>query len=105
MAGVSNTAPFKNPAHNDLGYVEAWRDFMAARDLLEEVQRIGPDVEVYSRRLVGVEWMRGGDWQSRIEAMMGKGPSKEAMLWRLFAAAKNRPECCNNNGLRGWKLT
>jgi hypothetical protein len=103
-AQVSNLASFKNPSHNDTAYIIAWRDFMSAHDMLEDVQRLGPDVEVYSRRLLSVEWQRGGDWEQRLKDMMGPG-TNETKLWRLFHLAKARKECCNNNGLRGWKLT
>lgn len=85
-------------------YTLAWLAYMRANHLLETCKKMGNDVEVYTRRLVGVLWTtQPGSWQAELDLIAGTQGEAEDKLWRLYECAK-RNRLCLTHDSEGWKL-
>lgn len=83
-------------------YALVWLQYCRDERLYEAVKIMGTDVEVYTRRLVGILWSTRADWRRELDQIAGAG-EPEDRLWRLYDCAKNTA-LCHTSGSEGWKL-
>lgn len=85
-----------------VSYTRVWLDYCRDERLYEALKTMGVDIEVFTRRLVGVLWVTRSDWRRELDLIAGVG-EPEDRLWRLYDYAKNNA-LCHTQGSEGWKL-